>query len=182
MRSLALTFLAIGTALFMGCSEKGVTENDEILLIQDLLVDNGELTGWVYSGTSWSAASISELTTFINGAAEIYQRYGFEEAAYQSYDGTIDDGTRTLGIGIYDMGSQANAQDTFDDPDIGLSGATTWTNGAGEEAHYVRHGGLSQVLTFYRSSYFVYLELNYDTEESLDILKQFAINVDGKME
>lgn len=182
MRSLALIFLAIGLVLCIGCSEKGVTENDEIMLIEDLLVDNGELTGWVYGGTNWSAASITELTTFINGMAEVYQRHGFEEAAFQSYEGTIDSGNRTLGIGIYDMGNEVNAKETFDDTDIGLSGATTWTAGAGEEAHYVRYGGLSQALAFYRASYFVYLELNFDTEESLDILKQFAINVDGKIE
>ena len=72
--------------------------------------------------------------------------------------------------------------DTYEDSDIGLSGATTWIDGTGEEAHYVRYGGLSQVLTFYRSSYFVYLEMNYDTYESLDNLKQFALNVDGKIE
>jgi len=182
MKRATQTFLASILIVLFGCGEKQTTGVEEILTIEDLLVENNEITGWSYSGTNWTAGSIPELTTYINGAADIYQRHGFEEAAHQSYNGTIDNGTRTLGLTIYDQGSESNALDTYEDPDIGLSGATTWTNGAGEAAKYIRYSGLSQVLTFYRGSYFVYLEMNYDTEESLDILQQFALNVDGKIQ
>ena len=182
MKTIMQIFLALILIIPMGCSSKKSTDNNDILSIEDLLVKNNEITGWSYSGESWTANSISELTTYINGMAEIYQRHGFEEGTFQSYEGTIDNGTRTLGLAIYDMGNGSNASDTYEDPDIGLSGATTWTNGAGEAAHYVRYSGLSQVLAFYRGPYFIYLSMNYDTEESLDILKQFALNVDGKTE
>ena len=181
MKTISL-FLASILMLIFACSEKESTENDEILTIEDLLVESNEITGWTFSGVSWTANSITELTTYINGAADVYQRHGFEEGTYQSYDGTLDNSTRTIGLGIYDMDNESNAKDTYDDSDIGLSGATTWTSGAGVEAHYVRYGGLSQVITFYRGSYFVYLQINYDSDESLDILKQFALNVDGKIE
>ena len=153
----------------------------QAIAIEDLLVKNNEITGWTYSGAGWTAGSISELTVYIDGKADVYQRHGFAEAAYQAYQGTINEGTRTIAISVYDQSDATGAIDTYNDADVGLSGATTWTDGAGEAAHYVRYGGLSQALSFYRDKYFVLLEVNYDTEETLNILKQFALNVDGKI-
>lgn len=163
------------------CCSKSSTDSGEVLTIEDLLVENNEITGWTYAGERWVAQSISELTVYINGAAEIYQRHGFQEAAYQAYEGTIDAGTRTLELTVFDQGSSSNAKDTFDDPDTGFSGATPWAGGAGDEAHYKRYG-LSQAMAFRRGRYFVLLGMTYDTEESLNVLKQFALNVDGKIE
>jgi hypothetical protein len=164
------------------CSDKQTTGGGDLVAIEDLLVRNNEITGWTYQGSGWTASSISELTVYINGLAEVFERHGFVEASFRAYQGTIDDGTRTLELTVYNQGTTANAQDTFDDPDTGMSGATTWTDGPGDAAHYVRFGGLSQALAFYHGPYFVQLRLNYDTEESLNILKQFALNVDGKID
>ena len=166
-------------ALF-NCS-KDSTGSDEIISIEDVLVKNNEISGWTYNGSGWVANNFSELTIYINGAAELYQRHGFIEAAHQPYQGTIDNGERQLELNVYDMGSEKNAQAVFEDPDFGLSGALDWADGAGTTAQYMRFGGLSQILAFYRNTYFVYLQINYDTEESLNILKQFALNVDGNI-
>ncbi len=162
--------------------KKNVASSDEILSIEDLLVKNNEITGWSYDGARWLANNISELTTYINGGAEIYQRHGFIEATHQTYRGKIDNVDRQLKLTIYNQGNKSQAMATYEDPDIGLVGALDWEDGAGLEAHYIRYSGLSQALTFYSNSYFVYLEITYDTEESLNILKQFALNVDGKIE
>jgi hypothetical protein len=164
-----------------GCSKDNPTDDNEIILIEDLLVENNEITGWTYSGTGWVANNITELTIYINGLAELYQRHGFVEAAHQTYEGSIDGGNRALSITVYNLGTESNASDTYDDPEVGPTGATDWTDGAGVRAHYVRYGGLSQVLTFYRDSYFVNLNINYDSDESLNILMQFALNIDGKI-
>lgn len=176
-----INYLMLVVMLSMGCSKNNTTES-EILTIEDLLVQNNEITGWSYSGVSWMASNISELTEYINGMAEIYQKHGFTEGAQQSYGGTIDGSGCTIQLIIYNMDTESNAKDMYDDPDLGLSGATVWTDGAGTEAHYVRYGGLSQVMTFYSNMYFVYLQVNYDSDESLNIIKQFALNVDGKIE
>ena len=53
-------------------------------------------------------------------------------------------------------------------------------NGTGTEAKYVRYG-LSQALAFYKKAYYVSLEMNYDTEESLNVIKQFALNVSNNI-
>jgi hypothetical protein len=162
------------------CS-KDSTSSDEIISIEDVLVKNNEISGWTYNGSGWVANNFSELTIYINGAAEIYQRHGFTEAAHQAYQGTIDNSDRQLQLNVFNMGNEKNAQAIYEDPDIGLSGALEWNDGAGNAAHYMRYGGLSQILAFYRKTHFVYLQINYDTEESLNILKQFALNVDGNI-
>ena len=128
------------------------------------------------------ANNVSELTTYINGAAEIYQRHGFVEAAHQQYQGKVDNANRQLRIYVYNQGNESNAKALYEDPDLGLSGAIAWTNGAGDAAHNIRYGGLAQTLAFYKDKYFVSLEIDYDTEESLNILKQFALNIDGNIE
>ena len=180
MRSCLWAALGVAAALVLGCS-KQATRTEGILSVQDLLVRHNEITGWSHSGPGWEARSISELTVHINGLAEIYQRYGFEEGAHQSYEGTIENGSRVLELTAYEVDSEESAAALFEDPDLGFGGATPWTGGAGQEAHYVRYGGFSQALAFYRGAYFIFLGLNYDTEESLNILKQFALNVDGKL-
>jgi hypothetical protein len=162
------------------CSDKQTTGNDDLMAIEDLLVKNNEIAGWTYFQTGWVANNISELTVHIDGAAVIYERHGFVEGAHQSYQGTIDDQTITLQLTIFNQGTQSNAKDTFEDPDIGLTGTTPWNGGAGDEAHF-KLFGLSYALSFYSGPYFVYLDIGYNTEESLNILKQFALNVDGKL-
>ena len=174
-----IPIVLIALLLVSACNKKSTTEN-KVLSIEDLLVKNNEITGWSYAGQGWVAQNISELTTYINGAAEIYQRYGFVEAAHQEFQGTIDGKSRQLRLTIYNQGNETNAKAVYDDPDLGLSGAINWQNGAGKAAHYIRFG-LSQALTFYRNAYYVHLEIDYDTDESLNILKQFALNVDGKI-
>ena len=181
MKYFRISLSVIFIFLFAACS-KDSTNTNEVITTEDLLVKNNEITGWNYGGERWMANNISELTTYINGLAEVFQRYGFVEAARQSYEGTIDNQNRQLQLTIYKQQNEESSKAVFDDPDLGLSSALQWQNGAGNEAKYVRYGGLSQALVFYKGPYFVYLQIDYDTEESLIILKQFALNVDPKIQ
>jgi len=182
MRTIIRISFLILITLNLNCSKETTSDDDKIISIEDLLVENNEITGWTYSSTSWTANNITELTTYINGGAEIYQSYGFVEGAHQSYEGSIGDGARELGITVYNMGTVSNASDTYDDPNCGLSGGSDWADGAGERANYIRHGGFAQELSFYNNSYFIKIGINYDTDESLNIIKQFALNIDGKIQ
>jgi hypothetical protein len=176
MKIILVSFLIICS---FNCKKDSSTNS--VKSIEDYLVKNNEITGWTYSGSGWTANNISELTTYIDGAADIYQKHGFVEAVFQQYQGSVNNNQCNLKITIYNQESKSNAQATYNDNDIGLSGAIIWQGGAGDETHYVRYGGLSQVMTFYRNSYFIYLEINTDSEESLNILKQFSLNIDGKL-
>jgi hypothetical protein len=175
-------FITLATmGLFGGSCTKDTGKNGA-LTIEDMLVKNNEITGWVYSGSGWIANNGSELTRQIDGGAELYIKYGFIEAASQLYQGIINDVSCEIVLTIYNLGTSENVIALFDDPDLGLSSALTWTdNPAGTLAKYIRYSGVSQVLCLYRDHYLVYLSMSFDTEESLNILKQFGYNVDEKI-
>ncbi len=181
MHTFKINILLAAILWFMaGCTKD--TGNKETLTIEDMLVKNNEITGWVYSGSGWIANNSSELTQQINGGAELYIKHGFTEAASQLYHGTINDISCEIVLTIYNLATNENAVALFDDPDLSLTSALTWSdNPAGTVAKYIRYSGLSQILCFYRSNYLVYFTLDFDTEESLNILKQFGYNVDEKI-
>lgn len=179
---LATRFLLLTATIYTATCCTKDTGNNETLTIEDLLVKNNEITGWVYAGSGWVANNGSELTTQIDGGAELYIKYGFIEAASQLYHGNINDISCEIGLTVYNLGTTDNVVNLFEDPDLGLTSALTWLdNPAGTVAKYIRYSGLSQVLCFYRGSYLVYLTMSFDTEESLNILKQFGYNVDEKI-
>lgn len=172
-----LTFLLVLSA---GCTKD--PGNNTTLTIEDMLVKNNEITGWVYSGSGWIANNGSELTQQIDGGAELYIKYGFTEAASQLYHGTINEISCETELTVYNLSTADNAVALFEDPDLGLTSALTWSDTpAGTSAKYIRYSGVSQVLCFYRGNYLVHLTMDFDTEESLSILKQFAYNVDEKV-
>ena len=173
--------LIILIQFFLISCTKDSSGNNNTKTIEDFLVRNNEITGWSYSGSGWIANNITELTNYIDGAADIYQRYTFIEASYQQYQGTINNTQALIKLYIYNQTQKASASALYADPDIGMIGAIKWQNGAGDEAQYVRNGGLSQALSFYRDKYFVFLEIDADSDESLIVLQQFALNVDGKI-
>ena len=178
MKQLNLLLLIL-ILLCISCKKDTGTNND-INTIEDFLVKNNDISGWTFSGSGWVANNISELTIYINGAADIYQRHGFVEAAHQDYSGLINNNDATLGVTVNRLESRQYALELFNEPDLGMTGAFVWQDGAGEAAHYARYSGLSQILAFYNGSYFVMLTINRDTEESLNVIKQFALNVDAK--
>jgi hypothetical protein len=178
----ALPILIVLLALALACSEKSSTGSGGAVDIEDLLVRNNEITGWTYSDAGWVARNSEQLYAQINGAGVPYVRdYGFVEGAGQEYEGTIDSATRELEIWVFDLGTESNAKGAYDDPQLRPSGVTPWTDGAGQEAYYKRFG-LSQKMSFYRGPYIAILDMAYDTDESLNIIKQFALNIDGKIE
>jgi hypothetical protein len=166
----------------LSCSKDSSTDGGgQGKTITDFVVKNGEIAGWSYAGTAWTASNLSELTIYIDGMAEVYRRHGFVEAVHQEYQGTVDNLQAQIKLTVYNQNTGSNAVALYSDTDLGFSSAIDWTNGAGEKAHYVRNGGLSQVMAFYRGGHFVYFEINTDTDRSLEILKTFALNVDGKL-
>ena len=180
MKKFALLLFVVVFVSFSCKKDNSDDNNTSTKTIEDLIVKNNEITGWSFSGTGWTANNITELTSQINGGAEIYQLHGFVEAISQAYQGTVNQNQVQLTIYIYNQGSNANAGELYNDPNLGFSGAIDWAIGTGATAHYVRHG-LSQQLAFYRDQYYVLLDIAADSDESLSIMQQFALNVDGKI-
>jgi hypothetical protein len=178
-----LILLIAFSLIFSACKKEGATDpGTGAKAIDALLVRNGEISGWSYSGSAWVASNVSELTTYINGAADTYQRHGFVEAAHREYAGNVGSSSAQIKITVYNQGSQANASALYADPALGFTGAVVWTGGAGQAAQYIRINGVAQMLSFRRNGYYVYLELlNVDTDQSLSVLMGFASNIDGKI-
>jgi hypothetical protein len=178
-----MLLLPVLPLLFCACKKESTTDpSTSKKAIDALLVKNGEISGWSYGGSAWVANNISELTTYIDGAADTYQRHGFVEAAHQEYAGSIGSSGAQIKITVYNQGSAVNSAALYADPALGFTGAVEWTGGAGDAAHYVRINGVAQMLSFHRNGYYVYLELlNVDTDQSLNVLKGFASNIDGKI-
>ena len=168
---------------FCGCKKDSATDPDTAKkAIDGMLVKNAEISGWVYSGSSWVANNLSELTTYIDGMADVYQRHGFVEAAHQEYAGNVGSANAQIKATVYNQNTPANAAAVYADPALGFSGAVDWTGGAGDAAHYIRINGVAQILAFRRNGYFVYLEmLNVDSDQSLSVLMSFANNIDAKI-
>ena len=184
MKALAPIILCLSwCALLPGCKKDSPagSGDGQTKTITDLVVKNNEIAGWTYSGSGWTANNLSELTTYIDGAADIYRQHGFIEASHQEYQGTVNSASAVVKLTVYSQGTSTNASQLYADPALGFNGAIDWAGGAGDAAHYVRNGGLSQVLAFYRNGHFVYIEINADTNESLNVIQQFALNVDGKI-
>jgi hypothetical protein len=171
--------LVAALSLMAGCSKS--TTAPETLTIEDLLVKNNELAGWTYGDERWVARNEIELFGAINGAGDVNVRYGFREGAGQSYSGIISDTPATLKLYVFDQTTGENAESVFNDPDSGMSTAVPWPGGAGDEAHHLT-AELANTLTFYRGKYYVWLNINFGQDEGLNVLKQFALNVDGKIE
>jgi hypothetical protein len=171
-------------SLLTGCKKNSTDPNNgKVKTISERLPQNGEIAGWTFSGSGWTANNITDLTNYIDGAAPAYQRHGFIEAAHQKYQGTVNNANAIIGLTIYNQGTSATALDLYNDTDLGFNGAIDWngTGHAGTAAHYLQNGGLSQQLSFYRNGYYVYVEVNTDTPESLSIIQQFALNVDAEV-
>jgi hypothetical protein len=177
--TLLLLALLLTLASSISCSKS--TSEPEALSIEDLLVKNNELAGWTYGDERWVARNSTELFAQINGAGDVNIRNGFQEGASQNYEGTINETAVTLTLTIFDQTTEENARTVYEDPDTGMGGAVPWVDGAGEEAHYLSTS-LSATLTFYRGKYYVLLNIGSGLDEALNVLKQFALNVDGKID
>lgn len=178
MRKLIIFNLII-IALLLSCS-KNETTNPEPVTVADILLKNGEISGWERTGNSWNANSSGELNTYINGAEPIYTRNGFVEAIFQQYEGTVLGNTVTVDLTIYDQENASNSKNLFDELVLQLVNPIDWNPGAGEEAKIERFP-LSQKIIFWKSKYYVSLSISSGLDEALDVLKTFANNVDSKI-
>ncbi|MBN2103289.1 hypothetical protein JW835_04525 [bacterium] len=172
---LMIILLSIG---FNACDKKSTAP--ETLTIEDLLVKDNEISGWSKTGEFWLAGSSTDLYTYIDGAADLYNIHGFVEAVSQTYEGPIEGITSWITINIFDQGSQDNAEALFlQYIDENMSNPELWQE-VGEGARIQRYDLATQIV-FKKSKYFIYLEVGSSLEKALDILKSFARNIELKI-
>jgi hypothetical protein len=164
---------------FAFCSEDN--NGESLLTLEDILIKDNEISGWVTGGNSWIANSSGDLSSYINGEATIYTIRGFVEAALQEYQGLVIESQEFIELRVFDQGNIDNAKSVYDEVINGFSNPVDWIDGAGEEAKVDRISSLSQRIVFYDDKYFVSLSITNGIDEALNVLKTFAINIDTKI-
>jgi hypothetical protein len=173
---LLLVFFMIGS---VSCSKKNSTQ-PEVVSTEDLLIKNNEMSGWERTGEHWYAAA-GNLENHIDGEAEVYNIRGLVEASKQEYKGKVQGGNlEYIELRIFDMGKAENAKSVFDELVRQMSNPIDWPDGAGDGVKIDRLP-LSQIIDLHQSRYFIHLNISTGDDQPLDVLKQFAVNVSGKI-
>ena len=168
------------TLNWVGCSEdKGSNSQKKILDPVDLLPEAGEISGWTPQGEpqEWVGEALYQP---INGAAEIYLLYGFQEAAFQDYQGSGSWSAVNLSVRIFRQESAAQAKALYQDPGSGTGTPWTGSDAVGAEARTEQYP-LSCSLEFYQDEFFVHIDIVSGDDQALDVIKLFARNIWGKI-
>jgi len=129
----------------------------------------GEVEEWHPEGAAQTAKG-EDLFLLINGGAEIYYEYGFEQAIYQTYS---RENGQSINLEIYEMDGPQSAY-----------GIYTFKTGKGGKSVYVGHEGWleSYYLNFWKGNFLVTV-IGLDAEqEAWDGLAEIAKIVAAKIE
>ena len=145
--------------LLISCSSDGLLS---------YLPQNGEIEFWGRSGESLLFDS-SNLYDLINGAADVYLEYGFENVINQEY---IKNDTLSIIVSIYKMINSESAlgifsfnrRPEFNHINIGDIGYETEYN-----------------ISFYKGSFYVTVESFFLNNEIINARREFAENIENKI-
>ncbi len=170
VRSMKISLVAQFFILICFCCSIILAVEDQSYKVQlkDLLPQKGELGGWLPDGKAKYATG-EDLFLLIDGGAEIYHEYGFEETVFQTY--STKDG-KSINLEIYEMESQEAA--------YGIYSFKTGSDGRPLELGY--EGWFeSYYLNFWEGNFLVTV-IGLDTDkETLDGIMKIAKAVDLKL-
>jgi hypothetical protein len=161
------------------CSKKN-TAGPELASVEDLIVKDNEISGWLRAGEGWVVSSETDLYGKIDGAAPDYVQNGFVEAAYQTYSGKILQDTMSVELRVFDQGKASNVQTLFAKLSTGMINSETWQTDKFQDAK-IERTQLSIRILAWKSKYFVSLSISSNLNEALEVLKTFATNVGSKI-
>ncbi len=164
--------------LFSACSKKQATE-PKAASVEDFLLKDNEIGGWILTGNRWNASSSGELNQAIDGEEPVYTRHGFREGVMREYEGKVVGNAARVELRIFDQGKSENAKALFDELSLQLVGPTPWSPRAGLEGK-IERTALSQRILFWDKAYIIQLSITSTLTEALDVLKSFAGNVVSK--
>ena len=140
----------------------------------DILPKKDDISGFKEKGARVIMNDKGAVAEAIDGAVEKYVNNGFVEAVQQLYsNGSID-----IDIHIFNYGTNENAKAIFED----FYPSTPEVLSKGVVDVVIEHGILTTyVLNYARENIFVELIAYEKSDFSLNILKQFYLNIDGKI-
>lgn len=122
---------------------------------------------WQPEGAPQTASNIEELTEIINGGAYLFEEYGFTAAAFQDYAGQAGGADVLIEVGVFNQGTQENAQALYNDPDSPGHDAEPieeW-GGSGEARMRVSFGFV--YLQFWEDCFFVWVIASAGGDEAV---------------
>jgi hypothetical protein len=176
LRILLLIVIALAS---VQCSKKN-TAGPNLASVEDLIIKDNEISGWRRVSEGWVAGDYQALYAKIDGGAEIYDKHGFLEGAYQDYSGYVLQDSVTVELKVYDQGKSSNLPELFAELIPRLSSTETWQTDRFQEAKIERLPLLTTIYAW-KSKYFVYAAITSNTSEALEVLKTFASNVGSKI-
>ena len=169
-----LVCLAILIATF-GCGEESEDGGGKkaVFTPVDLLPYDNDISGWESVG-AYEEANDYDALDVIDDEAEVFIDNGFVSAAFQQYAS----GALMVHLRIYDQGTEANAQATYDR--VGIGFGIPW-NGAGIEARIDETGLATYMVEFWQRNMFVQIIIEDKTDEALNVAKLFASHVSDRI-
>lgn len=113
---------------------------------------DGTCAGVVPDGEPQTASTYEELTGIIDGAAALYDQYGFVAAAFQNYAVDVGGTPAASTLSLFNQGSSAQAAALFDDPSSGSGTAVEGWGGTGAARMRVAFGVTT--LEFHEACFF----------------------------
>lgn len=124
----------------------------------DVLPYDEACPGWVRDGEPMTAYSYEELMQIINGAAGLYEQYGFVAAAFQNYVGEVAGEPAVATLSAFNQGTAENAEALYHDPEFDPGEPVADWPGSGE-ARVVPYL-LSVTFQFWEECFFISINMS----------------------
>ncbi len=138
-----------------------------------VLPGDGEVPGWVRDGEPATAYSLEELTELIDGAAFLYEQYGFVAAAFQNYLGEVSGEEAQMTLSAFNQGTAENAQALFHDPESGGGDPVGDWPGSGEARIEASPFGWIR-FQFWEECFFISIYIDHGGDEAASAVRAMA--------
>ncbi|MFH0922149.1 MAG: DUF6599 family protein [Fibrobacterota bacterium] len=164
---------ALAGLLFLGCEKSASPEAG--LDPADLLPMDNDISGFAKKGSPAVMTDYQSIMDAIDGAAEKYIRFGFQDGVQQMYS----NGSATLDVQIFNHGNAANASGIFEEFYPPSAEVLVKENPQIVIDHSLL---LNYSLYYQKNGFFMRIDTSEKTDFMLNMAKQFCLNIDAKIE
>ena len=161
MTSLLALWALLGLFLFPTAATATCAEIDPL----EVLPADEVCPSWVRDGDPMTAYTLEELTLIINGAAYLYDQYGFVAAAFQNYAGEVLGVPTYMTLSTFNQGSADNAAALYHDSNSGSGDPILDWSGSGEARVRVDFGYVT--FQFWEECFFVTIVVGSGGEDAV---------------
>ncbi len=141
---------------------------------QDYLPLDNDISGYVKKGSVSLMTDEQSIYAAIDGAAQSYITYGFEEGVVQLYsNGSVD-----VNVEIFNQGTQANAQGLFN---YFMPTSQEILSQSNPEVVVDLSQATSYTIQYTKQSIFMRITTTEKSDFALDMAEQFYYNIDNKI-